>query len=213
MGIFIGYEAGSKAYRFLIGGRVVVRRDAWFGEEDLYGLEGYSESSDEHSDDDDTDNTGPPGVGLGDAGDGAGRSGGGADGTIPPSEGGDVGGGGGPPQDTGDAGGSPPSAADTLHGGKRGGAAGPRGRDAGGSQDALVGEPPRGRAAPLSSIAEAVAAAEALVGLTPGKAGDADADGEGGRAATANMGGAPEAGGGLAEAAEAAAALMRELEL
>ncbi|KAK1863710.1 hypothetical protein I4F81_006264 [Pyropia yezoensis] len=182
-------------------------------EEDLYGLEGDSESSHEYSDEDDTDNTGPPGGGLGDAGDGAGSSGGGADGTNPPSEGGDVGGGGGPPQDTGDAGGSPPSAADTLHGGKRGGAAGPRGRDSGGSQDALVGEPPRGGAAPLSSIAEAVAAAEVLFGLTPGKAGDADADGEGGRATTADVGGAPEAGGGLAEAAEAAAALMRELEL
>lgn len=213
MGTFIGYEAGSKAYRFLIGGRVVVRRDARFEEEDLYGLEGDSESSHEYSDEDDTDNTGPPGGGLGDAGDGAGSSGGGADGTNPPSEGGDVGGGGGPPQDTGDAGGSPPSAADTLHGGKRGGAAGPRGRDSGGSQDALVGEPPRGGAAPLSSIAEAVAAAEVLFGLTPGKAGDADADGEGGRATTADVGGAPEAGGGLAEAAEAAAALMRELEL
>lgn len=76
-----------------------------------------------------------------------------------------------------------------------------------------MGEPPRGGAAPLSSIAEAVAAAEVLFGLTPGKAGDADADGEGGRATTADVGGAPEAGGGLAEAAEAAAALMRELEL
>lgn len=190
-----------------------MQRDAWFEEEDLYGLESDSESSDEHSDDDDTDNAGPPGGGLGDAGDGAGSSGGAADGTNPPSEGGDVGGGGGPPQDTADAGGSPPSAADTLHGGNRGGAAGPRGRDADGIQDALVGEPPRGRAAPLSSIAEAVAAAEALVGLTTGKAGDADADGEGGRAATADVGGAPEAGGGLAEAVEAAAEPMRELEL
>eukprot|EP00170_Pyropia_yezoensis_P005400 contig_21956_g5414 len=86
MGTFIGYEAGSKAYRFLIGGRVVVRRDARFEEEDLYGLEGDSESSHEYSDEDDTDNTGPPGGGLGDAGDGAGSSGGGADGTNPPSE-------------------------------------------------------------------------------------------------------------------------------
>jgi len=48
-GIFVGYEAGSKAYRYLINGRVVVRRDAIFDEDDLTPAHGASDGDESGS--------------------------------------------------------------------------------------------------------------------------------------------------------------------
>lgn len=55
LGIFIGYETGSKAYRFLINGRVMVRRDVHFEEVELFSSDEGSSSGDDYSDGDDDD--------------------------------------------------------------------------------------------------------------------------------------------------------------
>ena len=177
-GTFIGYEAGSKAYRFLIDGKVLVRRDAVFEEDDLTNAGDASSDEDEDGSSDDYDdndggNPGPPdeagadGADDGDADNVTDDTTG--DGMTPPSTARGLG---KTPPPTADAGGSQEKVAAT-------------GARADGARVVRLANPPT--AAPGGShieeggdITDAIAAAKLLVTGSKGESDDEEATGAAG---------------------------------